>query len=421
MKILHINTSDKSGGAAIAAFRLHNAMLESGIKSTYFVLNRTIKDRTDIVSVSLFDSYIRQVINKIFEKITVYKMRGIAGMFSSFKYGIDISKRQEITEADIIYLHWICGAFINYHALKCLLKTGKLIIWFMHDMFPITGGCHHSFDCIKYQTECRQCPYCTGKGFIFDLSVSQFKKKKKLYKKFNNLIFAAPSAWLADCARKSGLTRDKPIYHIPNVIDIRFFRPIEKKFARELFFISGEKKIIAFGAHNALSNPCKGWDYLKNALDILSRNISLEKEKIEIMVFGSDNKEIEDSVPFRIHFIGYLHDDYSLVMAYNCADVFVIPSLAENFPNVILESLSCNIPVVGFNVGGIPDMVNEDTGYLAEYKNSHDLAKGIALLLTAGKKDTRIYAAKFFSSEIIKKHEMVCALNYQATPPPPKQ
>jgi glycosyltransferase involved in cell wall biosynthesis len=407
MKILHINTFDKNGGAAIAAFRLHNAMLESGIKSKYFVLNRTINDRADIVSVSLFDSYIRQVINKIFEKITIYKMHGIAGMFSSFKYGIDISKHQEIMEADIIYLHWICGAFINYRALKWLLKTGKLIIWFMHDMFPITGGCHHSFDCIKYQTECKQCPYCTGKSFIFDLSAIQFKKKKKLYKKFNNLIFAAPSTWLYDLAQKSNLTKNKRIHHIPNVIDTHFFRPVEKKFARELFSISGDKKIIAFGAYNALTNPYKGWDYLKSALNILSRNISLEKDKIEIMIFGSNNKEIEDGVPFRIHFLGYLHDDYSLVMAYNCADIFAIPSLAENFPNVILESLSCNIPVVGFNVGGIPDMVNADTGYLAKYKYSQDLADGILSLLKKPKHNICEHIQRFYARNIVEEHKKI--------------
>jgi glycosyltransferase involved in cell wall biosynthesis len=404
MRILHINTFDKLGGAAIAAFRLHNAMLSYGINSRYLVLNRTINDRTDILTVSNFDQYIKKLINKIFDKLAIHSMRARTGLFSSFKYGFNISHHPEILNADVIYLHWI-NTFVNYQVLKRLLKTGKPVFWFMHDMFPITGGCHHSFECTNYQIQCRKCPYYRVNYFCKDISVWQYKIKRKIYKHYDNLVFIAPSKWLFDCAKKSGLTQEKKIYHIPNLIDSLIFKPLNKDMARQLFSLDGKKKIIGFGADHALLNPYKGWDYLKNALQILSEDKILKDLTIEILIFGSSySEEIESAIPFHTYFLGHLNDEYSLVMAYNCMDVFVISSLAENFPNTILESLNCNTPVVGFNVGGISDTINTNTGYLAEYKNSKDLAKGISLLLRQERKDLRSYIASFDKENVIKQH-----------------
>ncbi|MDR0505538.1 MAG: glycosyltransferase, partial [Dysgonamonadaceae bacterium] len=381
LKILHINTSDKTGGAAIAAFRLHNAMLSSGIDSRYLVLNRTINDRKDILTVSYFDQYVKKIAIKIFEKVTVQGMLERPGLFSSFKYGIDISRHQAVLDADIIYIHWI-NALVNYHVLKQILKTGKPVFWFMHDMFAITGGCHHAFDCTNYHVQCVKCPYHGTGSPLTDLSRRQFKRKWKLYNQCDNLAFIAPSKWLFDCAQKSGLTRNKRIYHIPNLIDTTVFKPVSKEVSRRLFSLDIKKKIIGFGADNALQNPYKGWTYLRDALQILSKDALLKDVPIEVVIFGSSYvKEIAEGIPFPVHFLGKLYDEYSLVMVYNSVHVFVIPSLAENFPNTVLESIACDTPVVGFNVGGIPDMVNVHTGYLAEYKNSEDLARHISLLL----------------------------------------
>jgi glycosyltransferase involved in cell wall biosynthesis len=415
MKVVHINQSDIKGGAAIAAFRLHNAMREAGIDSTYFVQMRTIHDRKDIRTVSKYELYIKRLVHVVCGKLAVRAMHEIPGYFSPFKYGTDISRRLEITGADIIYLHWICGSFINFRVLRKILKIGKPVFWFMHDMFPITGGCHYSYECTKYYDKCSECPFHKRRTIFPDISRWQFLIKQKIYKRFDNLVFIAPSAWLTGCAKKSALTRDKPVYHIPNLIDPERFKVINKNSARCLFSIDSGRKVITFGADNALSNPYKGWSYFRDALHFLAKETTLMDTAIEVLIFGSSyNKKIADDIPFPSYFLGHLHDEYSMVMMYNCTDIFVTSSLADNFPNTILESLACNVPVIGFNVGGIPDMINEHTGYLAEYKNSRDLAKGIALLLITGKKDVRIYAEKFSSTEVVRKHEKICAL-----PPPP--
>ncbi|MCL2704809.1 MAG: glycosyltransferase, partial [Spirochaetaceae bacterium] len=268
-----------------------------------------------------------------------------------------------------------------------------------------TGGCHHSFDCINYQTACCKCPYHKG-ALLGNLADWQYKAKKKIYKQFKNLMFIAPSKWLFECAKKSGLTDSKQIWHIPNIIDSNIFKPIDKKIVRQLLSLNTNKKIIGFGADSALTNPYKGWDYLKEALQVLAKDKTQQDKKIEVLIVGNNySKEIAESIPFTVHFLGRLHDEISLVAAYNCMDVFVIPSLAENFPNTILESLNCDTPVVGFNIGGIPDTINENTGYLAEYKNSRDLAEGISLILKKGKANVSEYVKSFAPEIVLDKHK----------------
>jgi glycosyltransferase involved in cell wall biosynthesis len=420
MKILHINTSDNSGGASIAAFRLHNTMLNNGIDSKYLVLHRTINDRHDIISLSKYDRYIKKNINTVLEKIARKGLDNTRGLYSFFLFGIDVSKYLEVINPDIIYLHWICGSFINYRILKRILKTGKPVFWFMHDMFPITGGCHYSFECTKYYSKCSRCSFYKKNTVLPDLSAMQFSVKCRIYKQFDNLAFIAPSKWMAGCARMSGLTKDKHIYHIPNLIDPARFKAADKNAVRGLFSIGREIKVIAFGADSALSNPYKGWVYFRDALRLMAKENVLTDTPIEVLVFGSSyNREIAGDIPFPCHFLGKLCDEYSMIMMYSCVDVFVIPSLADNFPNTILESVSCNIPVVGFNVGGIPDMVNDHTGYLARYKDSADLAKGIMALLLTGKKDVSVHASPFYANAILDLHKNMWESVNTPPPPPP--
>jgi glycosyltransferase involved in cell wall biosynthesis len=382
MKILHINISDINGGAAVAAYRLHNAMLSSGINSKYFVLDRTINDRDDIISVSRYEKYLKKIVNIALEKITVKNIDKKMGLFSSFKYGVNITKYREVVEADIIYLHWI-NSIINYKLLKKILRFGKPVFWFLHDMFAITGGCHHSYDCFNYTGNCVKCPYIKRRNILSNLSRWQYKKKKNIYKKFDNLFFITPSKWLYECTLKSGLTKTKKIYHIPNLINTNQFKPIDRKIAQSFLALDHTKKYIGFCADGAITNPYKGFEYLENALKILVTDYFFDIRQIELLIAGSNcNNKISEKIPFRCNFLGKLYDEYSIIIFYNALDVFVVSSLADNFPNTILESLSCNIPVVGFDVGGISDMVSSSTGYLAEYKNAVDLARGIVSVLS---------------------------------------
>lgn len=384
MKVLHINTSDTTGGAAIAAFRLHKAMLEDGIDSTFFCLNRTINDDERILTVSKKIKILSRSLD-LAKQIAFRKncLSSKKGLFSNFFHGHKISKEINISQYDIIYIHWVNGNFLSFNALAEILKTGKQVYWFMHDMFPITGGCHHSFECKEYEQKCGSCPYLKNTNQK-DFSFRQLNKKKKLLKKYRNLSFVAPSRWLYECAKYSGISKEcgVRVFHVPNLLDSKNFKPMDKYFCRIALNIPQDKKVILFGADGALVNPYKGFDYLEKSMSILSKNPKIRNEDILLVIFGSSyNSEIEKRLPFQTKFMGYLHDSAALNLLYNASDVFCIPSLAEAFGQTALEAVFCKTPAVGFNVGGIPDVVNNDTGYLAEYKDSVDFAEGISKIL----------------------------------------
>ena len=236
---------------------------------------------------------------------------------------------------------------------------------------------------------------------MFDLPAIEFKKKLKLYSKYTNLYFVSPSRWLYNCAKESFLTKDKPLYYIPNIINSMLFRPIDKTVARDILHLDQGETIIAFGAAS-VDSPYKGWSYLEKALRNIKENN--RTKKISVLLFGSGyNKKIEETLPFKVVFTGFLRDEYSTSLVYNASDVFVTPSLADNQPTTVMESLCCGTPVVGFDVGGIPDMIqHKENGYLAKYKDSEDLAQGIVYCL-----DNKIKGKilPFFEkSNIINKH-----------------
>jgi glycosyltransferase involved in cell wall biosynthesis len=245
----------------------------------------------------------------------------------------------------------------------------------MHDMWPVTGGCHHSFDCVKYRSKCINCPM-FGENGILQWPTRGFEKKKNLYSEFKNLYFVSPSQWLYKCAKESFLTNDKPIFHIPNITDQNLYKHVNRKMARQFLNLSENEYIVGFGAFE-LSSPYKGWTELQKALRILAE-FKFEKD-ISVLIFGGNtNKEIADAIPFRTRFMGFLSDGYSTALVYNAIDVFIAPSLADNLPTAILESEACETPVVGFDVGGIPEIIaHKKNGYLAKYRDPEDLAKGI--------------------------------------------
>ena len=379
MKIVHISTHDNKGGAAIGVYRLHKAFIKYGIDSKMIV---KIKNARDDNSVIKAEDYTK-LTDKVKNLIKMQKKEGFSihnsqfGQYSDLDGNFKPSERKEVQEADIIYLHWITGSYICIEEIENILKMGKPVYWMLHDMFPVTGGCHYSMSCEKYCETCGTCPlFSTDSRYAY----RQLRNKIAL-RRFDNLEYVVTSKWLEEVAAKSAVAEGKNIHRIPCCLNIERFKPVDQSVARKLFNISSSKKVILFGAQSALCNYYKGFSFFCEALELLSKR-QLHTEEISVLIFGSDyNEDIVKRIPFEIHFLGHLFDEYSLVMAYNCADIFVMPSLAEAFGQTVIESMACNTPVVGFNVGGIPDNVNNDTGYLAEYCDSKDLEKGIYTML----------------------------------------
>ena len=179
----------------------------------------------------------------------------------------------------------------------------------------------------------------------------------------------------------ASITKDKKKFHLPNIINNEVFKPFDKKIAKQILNIDSTKKVITFGAKTGTSSPFKGWLYLKSALSIL-KDKNPDSDYIAL-IFGSDyDDETARGVPFDTVFTGFLFDDQALNIIYNATDVFVTPTLADNFPSTVLESQCCGTPVVAFNVGGLPDLIDhKKNGYLVNYLDSEDLANGVKFCL----------------------------------------
>lgn len=234
-----------------------------------------------------------------------------------------------------------------------------------------------------------------------DPSVKEFRKKTTLYSRYKNLFFVAPSRWIYNCAKEALLTKDRSIFYIPNVLDTRLFKPFDKSIAKKILNLDDQKPVIAFGAVS-VDSPYKGWKYLQEALELLKRNG--DYDDVQVLIFGSGgNDSIASSIPFKTKFMGFLMDEYSTMLVYNAADVFIAPSLADNQPTTVQESLCCGTAVVGFNVGGIPDMLDHKVnGFIANYRSAEDLCNGIIYCLANKVKGKMLH--QFEPALIVQKH-----------------
>ena len=286
--------------------------------------------------------------------------------------GTDLLGHPLVEEADIIHLHWINQGFLSLKDIEELVKLNKPIVWTMHDMWPCTGICHHARDCEKFQMICESCFFLKSKGK--DLSTSVFDKKLSLYKEAN-ITFVGCSRWLSGRAKKSYLLRDKTVLSIPNPINTEVYHPMDQDMTRELLGLPSGKRLLLFGALN-VTDKRKGIDYLIEALR------KIEKQDMELVVFGQVKDDIRGLFPVPIHSMGYLSDESKIVALYNAVDMFITSSLEENLPNTIMESMACGTPCVGFEIGGIPEMIDHKiNGYVANYKDASDLANGIRWVL----------------------------------------
>ncbi len=394
IKVVHLQTHLPSAGNA--AFRIHQALNQSGVHSTMLTLTSDMNTSKRLDHLGLKAT----VIAKLNSKFHNRQNRNAIEKFGLFSYpvlGNDVSKHEFVKQSDVIYLHWILGGFLNFHSLEKLMKLGKPIVFFMHDMWTITGGCHHSFTCEKYTKDCKNCQV-FGEKKNNTLPIKELKKKYDLYHRYDNLYFVSPSEWLYKLSKKSWLTSDKPKLHIPNLVSPSFFKPIDKKMARKVLNLpEGDETLIGFGAISPKS-PYKGWTYLKEALDLISKKENTKN--ISVVIFGSNyDEDIANAIPFKTYFVGRLRDEYSTVLVYNAVNLFVAPSLAETFGLVILEALRCGTPVVAFKIGGIPELINhKENGYLATYKDSIDLTAGICFCLSELK---NVKASSVFDQEVI--------------------
>ncbi|MCY7350063.1 MAG: glycosyltransferase family 4 protein [Cytophagaceae bacterium] len=378
MNVTLLSTYDAQGGAAIAARRLHDALLRQGVASTMLVQEqRRAHEGVEAVAKTGWQkglAFSRFALERA-AFFPFEREKSVRWSFSPGVMGTDISRHSLVQQADILHLHWVNFGFQSIEDLGKLLALGKPVVWTMHDMWPFTGGCHHSGTCERYQEACGNCEPFLRNPAPNDLSHRVWLRKQKAYANAR-LRPVGCSVWLANRARRSRLFGSLPVEAIPNPIDTELFKPLEKALAKRKFGLSPDKKLILFAAAN-VSAVGKGFMYFEKGLHLLQQQL-IDSEGVELLIFGGGDETLLENLPFRYHFLGSLNDVPQISAAYSAADVFVTPSLEENLPNTIMEAMACGTPAIGFDVGGIPEMItHRQTGYLARYRAADDLAEGM--------------------------------------------
>jgi len=395
MKILQISTYDH-GGAGKAARRLNTALNMCGIDSSMMVVDKRSDDHKVIEygsQLSMFALKKQQIYNRLVQTDNMVRrltnfiiihtgyMNGacsenihqnVTELFSNDKSAYKIEDHELVSSSDIINLHWVSRS-INYRSFFPAI-TGKPIVWTLHDMTPFTGGCYYSSNCTKYLNNCGGCPL-LGSVANNDISRRVWKSKQRSYR--GQLIkVVTPSRWLAECARKSSLFNGIEINVIPNAISTEQYDEKDKNKARKELGITTDKKLILFSA-SSVTNKRKGMDYLVRALKSLS-----ELKDIAVIIVGEDSKILLKNRRLTTYFTGHISSGSRMADYYNAADIFVLPSLEDNLPNTVMESMACGTPVAAFDVGGVSDMVRDgETGLLAKPLSPEDLCDKIEWML----------------------------------------
>ena len=377
MRILIINTSERTGGAAVAANRLMEALKNNGVKAKMLVRDK----ETDSLTVCGLSAKWRTQWNFLWERFVIWVhlhfQREHLFEMDIANCGVDITKMPEFEEADVIHLHWVNQGMLSLENIRKILATGKPVVWTMHDIWPATAICHYARGCEAFHTECKNCKLLPG---FVDLANKVWKRKLRMLEG-QRVTYVACSKWLAEEARKSALLKGQVVTNIPNAIDTHVFRPLDKQKAREALGLPRDKRIILFVSQR-VTDPRKGMSYFVDAVRTLADQHPEMKENTMVAILGGHAEDVAAQLALPVHALGYVSKPQRIVEVYNSADVFVLPSLEDNLPNTLMEAMACGVPCVGFQVGGIPEMINhQQNGYVAKFRDVDDLAAGIRYVL----------------------------------------
>ncbi|MFD3293994.1 glycosyltransferase [Aquirufa sp. KTFRIE-69F] len=359
LHIVLLSYHDSNGGAGIAAGRLKVALEKEGHQVDYIVREKGSTSNAKKFGNGLI-SWLKFIAERLFF-LRFEKDKSIRFLFNPGVFGSDISRQPLIQQADIVHLHWVNFGFLSVSDIAQLTKLNKPVFWTLHDMWAFTGGCHHSGNCEHFQQSCGDCKFLKNPNPT-DLSHRMWEAKKTGFAE-KNLHIITCSDWLGNRARQSSILGGHSIKTIPNAIDTEFFSPTATNLG-----LNPNKKYVLFVAMR-VNAPAKGFHLLKEALQYL------DADTTELLIVGG---ELTEELPLKAHNLGQISDPAKMRDIYAAADAFVTPSLEENLPNTIMEAMACGTACVGFEVGGIPEMIeHEVTGYVAQAFDPKDLAKGI--------------------------------------------
>jgi glycosyltransferase involved in cell wall biosynthesis len=357
LKVFHLNYSDINGGAARAAFRIHQALRHTGIDSQMLVNVAASGDW----SVQGPTSQLSKSLTRIRPQLAIPLRKLLhTGNPVTHSPAVVPSRWAEClnsSDADLVHLHWVQGEMLS---IADIGRIRKPIVWTLHDMWAFCGAEHYTTD-----HRWRDGYYIDNRPSHergFDINRFTWLRKRKHWRRPMQII--GDSHWISDCASNSVLMRNWPVSTIHYPLDLKVWQPLDKRQARQLLTLPLDCPILLFGAMGGGKDLRKGIDLLLAALAHLRSEPIVEK--LHLVVFGQLAPKSPPKVGFPVHYIGHLHDDISLRILYSAADLMAVPSRQEAFGQTASEAHACGTPVVAFDIGGLRDIiVNHVTGALA--------------------------------------------------------
>lgn len=369
-----VSASDGLGGADIAAYRLHLALLDDGLPSTLMV-RRSITAGPGVRPLATDDRSGRRWLRDHLTNLALWTQKSDNGVHRSLNLVPSGSVPSILAEQpDLVHLHWVGADLLSLREIQTLPRP---VVWTMHDSWAFCGAEHHPAG--PSDTRFRD-GYTNGTraraDSRFDLDAFGFRAKRRTWSR--RFTLATPSRWMAENARTSLLMGHLPVTVIPNAIPVDEFAPQDRRAARGALGLDPDLPVVAFGAIAAQSDPNKGWDLLSDALARLAH----EQPGVQALVFGADRAA--DGFGLPIHAVGRISDPRALARVYAAADLFVVPSRMESFSQTAAEAQASGVPVVGFAATGLLDVVEDGvTGYLVQPFDPAALAEGIRRILGA--------------------------------------
>ena len=384
MKVLIISTAERAGGGAIAARRLMVALNNHGAQTKMLVRDRA----TDSVTVVRVGSKWPKVLERLGLMLRLRLSLRRTWAYDSGRWGVDILSTREYREAEVVHLHWVNQGMLSLDTLERMLRDRKRVVWTMHDEWPFRGIVHYSD--ADVDLPCR----------VRDMDEEVMRRKRGIYS-LRRIRFVGCSRWITDLARS--VMPGEDVRHINNCVPQEVFCPADKAAARRELGLPEGMKLVMFCSQR-VTDERKGGRYMMEALEMLGG------EDLGLVVVGKESLPMTGA---RVFSMPYVDGERKMALLYGAVDCFATPSLQDNLPNTIAEAMSCGTPCVGFDSGGIPEMIEHGrNGYVARRADSADLAEGIRYVLAhpelgeaAWRDAKRSYSESRVAEEYIRLYE----------------
>ncbi|NOQ39659.1 MAG: glycosyltransferase [Anaerolineales bacterium] len=378
MNILHINTTSHSGGAAKAMQRLHDELLAQKHQSEIIAGRNNLPGEPHIHLMS-------DVISPYQTNLGVIQSR-LGSCIEDFlglhpwtnRPTLNLPKTKLYEWADIIDLRNLHGGYINLWVLPGL-SLGKPVVWRLPDLWALTGYCAYPYDCKKWKDGCHDCPLLKGEGRLlvepkppprWDGTRRVWLAKQKTYLE-SKLHIVVNSEWMRKKVNQGILKDSLSVNVISNGVDLDIYKPIDKQMAREKLGLPPNEIILLWGAAS-LGNLRKGYSYTARAMELIQNKGEIEP----LLITMGNEKRMDEKYPLgKVKHFGFVKDPASQVLMYNAADLFLCSTLADAQPQTAVEALACGTPVIAYDIGPMPELIQEGkTGFIAPDVSVESLA-----------------------------------------------